>query len=367
MKKVFDEHENIKEKLRNEASILITELFCTMGTIAGIDGRDGGNFEFKHIADHIADNFCLDSFLRYFFVVRASWDGTPDWILTIEKILLQKMSMRYENDFESEPKKLGFVAKIISQTKTRRLREMNGNMARKTGYKVSIRDISDKKGRRMKYYFDPNCMIIRDKKLKQETSYDIEPIKNECGVNGICLYGMKSSVLRKDAFKRANEAFSKVGKNYSKMIKSKQSPATVTESTTPRKSPQFRDKNRETPRKSPRFRDKDRETSCAKKTKKKLNTKLILKKDDVKKQQVQGSDSEHDFDDVFGIIGHDESLDDITFESPDKSVNSRDKTTLKAMEAFMEELELKKKEEEKEKDKNVLATVCTIVSYIFLI
>ena len=72
-------------------------------------------------------------------------------------------------------------------------------------------------------------MIIRDKKLKQETSYDIEPIKNECGVNGICLYGMKSSVLRKDAFKRANEAFSKVGKNYSKMIKSKQNPATVTE------------------------------------------------------------------------------------------------------------------------------------------
>ena len=73
--------------------------------------------------------------------------------------------MRYENDFESEPKKLGFVAKIISQTKTRRLREMNGNMARKTGYKVSISNISDKKGRRMKYYFDPNCMIIRDKKL----------------------------------------------------------------------------------------------------------------------------------------------------------------------------------------------------------
>ena len=69
--------------------------------------------------------------------------------------------------------------------------------------------------------------------------------------------------IRKDAFKRANEAFSKVSKNYSKMIKSKQIPAIVIEAKTPLKIPQFR--------------DKDRETSCAKKNKEKVEYKANFK------------------------------------------------------------------------------------------
>lgn len=56
-----------------------------------------------------------------------------------------KLCIKYEEVFVSKPKKLGWVAKIISQTKTRRLRDLNGNMERRTSYKLSIHNLSEKK------------------------------------------------------------------------------------------------------------------------------------------------------------------------------------------------------------------------------
>ena len=61
---------------------------------------------------------------------------------------MQKLCMKYDEQFVYKPKNLGFVAQKISFQKTRILRELNGTLARHTGYKLSIQNISDMKGRR---------------------------------------------------------------------------------------------------------------------------------------------------------------------------------------------------------------------------
>ena len=349
IKKVFEEHEEIKENVRNEASNVVTELFCTMATISGINCSEGGKFEFKHISHHVANSFVLDSWIRYFFTVRASWDGSPNWVLSAEANLLHKMCIKYEQGFVSKPKNLGWVAKIISQTKTRRLRELNGNLGRRTGFKLSIYNISDKKGRRKLYHFDAHNMIVRDEKLLPKTKYKVEPIKDDCGVNGMCLLSLKS-ILPTNAFRCASKAFTEVDKDYSNMIKSKKSPrkSNTPQITSPRKSPRFL-----SPRKSPRLQEDNVET------KKKTRKKLHVTKEYMKKQEPPEIDSDSDFEDIFGIIGHDDSL-ELSLGSPSaESTQSREKTKIKVMEKFMEDLEVKKKEEEKEKNEVILAMVCT--------
>ena len=62
--KVIEEHNEIKEKVRSEATAIVTDLFCTMATICGIDSNEGGKFEFRHIAEHVARNFSLESWLK---------------------------------------------------------------------------------------------------------------------------------------------------------------------------------------------------------------------------------------------------------------------------------------------------------------
>ena len=64
--KVIEEHDEIKEKVRSEATTIVTELFCTMATICGIESKEGGKFEFRRIAEHVSRNFCLESWIRFF-------------------------------------------------------------------------------------------------------------------------------------------------------------------------------------------------------------------------------------------------------------------------------------------------------------
>lgn len=69
--------------------------------------------------------------------------------------------------------------------------------------------------------------------------------------------------------------------------------------------------------------------------------KLILKKEEIRQQEPD------DLDDVFEIIGHDESL-QISPESQKSIVSTtKERTAVKAMENFIEELEGKKKKKKK--------------------
>ena len=341
--KVIEEHNEIKEKVRSEATAIVTELFCTMATICGIDSKEGGKFEFRHIAEHVSRNFSLESWIKFFFTIRASWDGSPTWLLIAEEILMRKLCYEYEEGFQSGLKSLGWVAKIISQTKSRRLRELNGNLGRRTGYKLSITNISDKKGRRALYRFYAHSMIVRDDKLRAETEYEVETIKHECGEKGICLLSANTTLIPSGSFVAATKAFTDLNKDYSKVIKTKKSPSCITP-----KTPELR--------KSPRLQEAKEILEKKHDTKKKL----IITKHDMTEKRVMSPDSIDTFDDVFGIIGHNDNV-DLSYESPSVASNINDEKAIKTMEKHFEVVEKKKKEEEEEKKRNVLEKVCTLV------
>ena len=81
---------------------------------------------------------------------------------------MAKLCMKYEENFTSTLKRMGFVSKIFSQTKVRRLRELNCALAKRTGYKITVKNLDDKKGKRNLAYFDVNTMLVRDKKSFQD-------------------------------------------------------------------------------------------------------------------------------------------------------------------------------------------------------
>ena len=67
---------------------------------------------------------------------------------------MAKLCMEYEDDFKSSLKRMGFVSKMFSQTKVRRLRELNCALAKRTGHKITVKNLDDKKGKRNLAYFD---------------------------------------------------------------------------------------------------------------------------------------------------------------------------------------------------------------------
>ena len=169
---------------------------------------------------------------------------------------MRKLCFEYEEGFKSGSKSLGWVARIISQTKSRRLREINGNLGRRTGYKLSITNISDKKGRRPLYWFYAHSIIVRDEKLRAETEFEVEAIKHECGEKGICLLSANTTLIPSGSFVAATKAFTDLNKDYSKVIKTKKTPSCITPKTPElRKSPRLQEakeileKNNETKKK----------------------------------------------------------------------------------------------------------------------
>ena len=79
-----------------------------------------------------------------------------------------KLCMKYDEEFKSGLKRLGFVAKLFSETKVRKLRELNDALAIKTGYKITVINLTDKKGKRRIAFFDVKTMLVRDKKQAKE-------------------------------------------------------------------------------------------------------------------------------------------------------------------------------------------------------
>ena len=92
--------------------------------------------------------------MKFFFVIRAGWDDSSYWMMQAGQRLMARLRMKCEDSFTSTLKRLGFVAKIFSQTKVRRLRELNCALAKKTGHKITVKNLDDKKGKRNLAYFD---------------------------------------------------------------------------------------------------------------------------------------------------------------------------------------------------------------------
>ena len=116
--------------------------------------------------------------------------------------------MKYEDSFTSTLKRLGFVAKIFSQTKVRRLRELNCALAKKTGHKISVKNLEDKKGKRNIVCFDANTMLTRDKKNVEDDAKAlcVKDIKHKCG-EGANLYAQEGKTLNADCWEHAKKLF----------------------------------------------------------------------------------------------------------------------------------------------------------------
>ena len=132
----------------------------------------------------------------------------------------------YSDGFTSTLKNMGFIARIIAITRSRRLRELNNLLANKTGYRITVKNLTDKKGRRKPCLLHPEVMLQRDTTKKSIISeeHNKEDIIKACEeYNGeINLQEYQHSFLRDNAFLIAREKFSSTNQDYSNVINIKQ-------------------------------------------------------------------------------------------------------------------------------------------------
>ena len=50
---VFNEHEKVRKRVFMEASPMITSIYCSLASIAGLAANNGGSFLFRHIPNEL--------------------------------------------------------------------------------------------------------------------------------------------------------------------------------------------------------------------------------------------------------------------------------------------------------------------------
>ena len=204
LKLVTEENYRIQKRVFAEASPLVTSIFCSLAEISGISKSDGGTFRFRHIPHSFIHNWDLRNLVKFFFVIRAAWDDNPNWILVAEKKIMGQLCYVYSDGFTSTLKNMGFIARIIAITRTRRLRELNNLLANKTGYRITVKNLTDKKGRRKPCLLQPEVMLQRDttKNSKISEEHNKEDIMNACKEyhGEVNLQEYQHSFLRNDDF-----------------------------------------------------------------------------------------------------------------------------------------------------------------------
>ena len=222
LEEVQKEHEIVRKRVFSEAGPLVTSFYCSLASISGLSTTDGGNFVFRHIPNDLISHWNLKSLVRYFFIIRAGWDDNPNWILLAEKKILEQVCYEYKDGFTSSLKNMGFVGRIVAITRSRRLRELNNLLAKKTGYRMTVVNISDKKGRRIPCLLQVDTMLTPDTTMKRIISEDHnkEDIIRECNeLNGeINLLHNKLNHLPHDAFFQSRQLFTSERHDYSNLI-----------------------------------------------------------------------------------------------------------------------------------------------------
>ena len=222
---VSDHHEAIRTRIFHESGPLIITYFCTLANIVGLYNHGGGAFMFKNIGDEIVHNWSVDACARTFFVLRGAWDDNPKWLLQAEMTLMESIGIKYTSGFKNGLKNMGFVSKIISKTKTRKLREANNNIARKCGHKIGIQNYISQQHRRLPCVFDMN-MIKKDETYKDHhgkykiaelgISKEMEGFLDEDKV--VSLYRLEGNVLQDKCFTTARSMFNKCEIDFSKIM-----------------------------------------------------------------------------------------------------------------------------------------------------
>ena len=226
LKLVTEENYRIRKRVFAEASPLVTSIFCSLAEISGISKSNGGTFLFRHIPNGFIHNWDLKNLVNFFFVIRAAWDDNPNWILVAEKKIMGQLCYVYSDGFTSTLKNMGFIARIIAIARTRRLRELNNLLANKTGYRITVKNLTDTKERRKPCLLQPEVMLQRDTTKNSIISDDHnkEEILKACEeYNGeINVQEYQHSFLRNDAFLIARDKFSITNQDYSNVINTKE-------------------------------------------------------------------------------------------------------------------------------------------------
>ena len=181
---VRDSHEKLRFRIKNESAQLVKYLYCSLAKTVGITSQGGGKFSFVNIFDDILQKWDEASFLRAFFVIRAAWDDNPRWILTAEKLVMNRLCLQYENNFETTMNNFGCIASIISSEKTRKLRDFNDNLRSKCGRMIKVsmglEKGVQKMGRRPPCTFSQQTMVVEHPKSMKnmDKKYHQAPKRN---------------------------------------------------------------------------------------------------------------------------------------------------------------------------------------------
>ena len=182
---VIEAHERLRKRITKESSQLVKYIYTSLAKTVGIESSGGGKFSFVNICDDIVQKWDEVAFVRAFFVIRAAWDENPRWIILAEKLVMERLCLRYENDFVTEMNNFGCVASIISHEKVRKLRDFNVNLRAKCGRMIKVSKGVDKSlqntSRRPRYIFSQKTMVEEYPEVikKLDKKYQQAPQRNE--------------------------------------------------------------------------------------------------------------------------------------------------------------------------------------------
>ena len=73
LKEVEDEHETIRKLIKKETGPVVTSFFCSLATIAGMNGTTGGSFSFRDISQNASNNVCFVQFYHSMILTFLSY------------------------------------------------------------------------------------------------------------------------------------------------------------------------------------------------------------------------------------------------------------------------------------------------------
>ena len=164
----------------------------------GFRSQRNATFKLNDIVSFVKQNTTYKTFALLFFVMHGSFDLLPDWVLRLEQRMMNELNWEYTDGFQSSGKKHGWVARIISDTKSSKLSDMNRALRTNVGYRITITGVTEKNFRRRTNTFNMKNMVVKVKEVSVDGFEEKAPqdLKRFVDKNGdLCLSRTEGTLL----------------------------------------------------------------------------------------------------------------------------------------------------------------------------
>ena len=135
-KQMHHKHEFYRKRATKDSAPEIKRVFLSLARLAGLGKFPP--FALQMIQEFASNNPTFDGWLTLFFVMRGAWDEYPSWMVSLECGLMAQRCWEHRHGFKTRLNKMGWVARIVTKEKTRKLREINLNIVKRTNYSIAV-------------------------------------------------------------------------------------------------------------------------------------------------------------------------------------------------------------------------------------